>query len=194
MSDKALALLEQVRDCTLCRDQLPFVPRPVLQYHPDARILIAGQAPGRKAHELCRPFDDVSGNRLRDWLGVTREQFYNPALFALVPMGFCYPGKGKSGDLPPRPECAATWRDQLLAELPRIQMTLVLGQYALAYHFGRQRGTLAEQVKNWRDTWPQQVPLPHPSPRNIGWLQRNLWFEAELLPKIKQRVEELIRP
>ncbi len=159
---------------------------------PEARVLIAGQAPGRKVHESGVPFDDPSGNRLREWLGVTREVFYDPKQFALVPMGFCFPGTGRSGDLPPRPECASAWRKQLLAHLRRVELTLVLGQYAQAYHFGKSRAALTELVRSWRTHWPHRVPLPHPSPRNNRWLSRNPWFEAEVLPPLRERVSELL--
>ncbi|MCB0079822.1 MAG: uracil-DNA glycosylase family protein, partial [Caldilineaceae bacterium] len=163
-------LLSDVRGCTICAAHLPHGPRPVVQMHPNARILIAGQAPGRKVHESGIPFDDASGDRLRDWMGITRAIFYNPQQIAILPMGFCYPGTGKAGDLPPRPECAPAWRAQLLAALPNIELTLVLGQYAQTYHFGKTGRTLTETVRAWRDYWPQMVPLPHPSPRNNLWL------------------------
>lgn len=184
-------LLAQVRACTLCQAHLPLGPRPVVQLDPRARILIVGQAPGRKVHESGVPFDDASGERLRDWLGVTREEFYDPAKFAIVPMGLCYPGGGKSGDNPPRPECVPAWRTQLLAHLRKIELTLVLGQHAHAYHFtGKQ--SLTERVSYWRSYWPQQVPMPHPSPRNNLWLRRNPWFEAEVVPTLQRRVAALL--
>ena len=186
------SLLAEVRACTLCKDHLPLGPRPVLQLHPRARVLIAGQAPGRKVHDSGVPFDDASGNRLREWLGVTREVFYDPEQIAIVPMGFCFPGSGRSGDLPPRQECAPAWRDQLLGKLRHLEVTLVLGQYAQAYHFGKARSSLTELVKSWRDYWPHMVPLPHPSPRNNLWLRRNPWFEVELLPSLRRRVSEVL--
>jgi uracil-DNA glycosylase len=186
------SLLCEIRACAICDAHLPLGPRPVLQLGPEARILIAGQAPGRKVHESGVPFDDPSGNRLREWLGVTREVFYDPKQFALVPMGFCFPGTGRSGDLPPRPECAPAWREQLLAHLRRVELTLVLGQYAQAYHFGKPRASLTELVRSWRTHWPHTVPLPHPSPRNNRWLSRNPWFEAEVLPPLRERVSELL--
>ena len=186
------SLLTEVRACTLCEADLPLGPRPVLQLHPRARILIAGQAPGRKVHDSGVPFDDASGNRLREWLGVTREVFYDPEQIAILPMGFCFPGSGRSGDLPPRPECAPAWRDQLLGKLRHLEVTLVLGQYAQVYHFGKARSSLTELVKSWRDHWPRMVPLPHPSPRNNLWLRRNPWFEVELLPSLRRRVSEVL--
>ena len=186
------SLLGQVRACTICAAHLPLGPRPVLQLHPRARILIAGQAPGRKVHESGVPFDDPSGHRLRQWLGVTRDTFYDPEQIALLPMAFCFPGNGKSGDLPPRPECAPAWRQQLLGHLGHLEITLVLGQYAQAYHFDKTTSSLTQRVQAWRTYWPNMVPLPHPSPRNNLWLRRNPWFEAELLPSLQQRVSEIL--
>jgi uracil-DNA glycosylase len=186
------SLLYEIRACAICEAHLPLGPRPVLQLDSRARVLIAGQAPGRKVHESGVPFDDASGNRLREWLGVTREVFYDPKQFALVPMGFCFPGSGRSGDLPPRPECAPAWREQLLGHLRHIELTLVLGQYAQAYHFGKSSASLTELVKSWRSHWPHTVPLPHPSPRNNLWLRRNPWFEAEVLPPLRERVSALL--
>lgn len=186
------SLIAEVRACTICAAHLPHGVRPVVQFHPDARLLIAGQAPGRKVHASGIPFDDVSGNRLRDWMGIDRDVFYDPELVALLPMGFCYPGTGKSGDLPPRPECAPAWRAQLLARLDKLQLTLVIGQYAQAYHLDEPKSSLTEIVQRWRDYWPNVVPLPHPSPRNNLWLRRNPWFEMQLLPMLRQRVAEVL--
>lgn len=186
------ALLAEVRACTLCAAELPLGPRPVLQAHPAARILVAGQAPGRKVHASGVPFDDVSGDRLRAWLGVTREAFYDPRQFAILPMGFCYPGTGRSGDLPPRPECAPAWRARLLRGLRHVQLTLVIGQYAQAWHLPGAGDSVTEVVESWRTHWPQVVPLPHPSPRNQLWLRRHPWFEARLLPALRRRVAEVL--
>ena len=186
------SLLTEVRACTICKAHLPLGPRPVLQLHPKARVLIAGQAPGRKVHDTGVPFNDASGNRLRAWLSVTREVFYDPAQIAILPMGFCFPGSGRSGDLPPRPECAPAWRKQLLGQLRHLEVILVLGQYAQAYHFGEASSSLTELVKSWRTYWPHMVPLPHPSPRNNLWLRRNPWFEVELLPSVRKRVSEVL--
>lgn len=186
------SLLAEVRACTLCAGHLPLGPRPVLQLHPAARVLIAAQAPGRKVHETGVPFNDASGDRLRSWLGLTREQFYDPELIAIVPMGFCYPGKGKSGDLPPRPECAPRWRAPVLQALKQLRLTLVIGQYAAAYHLPDERSGLTQAVENWRRYWPDLVPLPHPSPTNNGWLARNKWFERELVPAVRARVAEVL--
>ncbi|HEY9091817.1 uracil-DNA glycosylase family protein [Parasphingorhabdus sp.] len=191
-ADNLDGLLKDVRACTICRD-LPLGPRPLVQAGSTAKILIVGQAPGRKTHEIGRPFGDLSGKRLRAWLGVSEEQFYDPALFAILPMGFCYPGTGKGGDLPPRAECAPQWRRPLLDLLPNIELTLILGQYALDWHLGDAKSkTLTETVKRWKTFWPTALPLPHPSPRNIRWFKANPWFEAEVIPALQERVAELI--
>ena len=185
-------LLTEVRACTLCAAHLPLGPRPVVQIHASARILVAGQAPGRKVHASGIPFDDASGERLRDWLGVTRETFYDPKQFAILPMGFCYPGTGTSGDLPPRPECAPAWRQKLLSHVPKLELSLLIGQYAQAYHLPGARTSLTELVQAWREHWPKVVPLPHPSPRNNIWLKRNPWFGDELLPVLRKRVAQVL--
>jgi uracil-DNA glycosylase len=184
-------LLDQVRACHLCAD-LPLGPRPILQLHPEARILVASQAPGRRAHGAGIPFDDPSGDRLRDWLGLDRATFYDPRRLAVLPMGLCFPGTGKGGDLPPRPECAAAWRERLLAQLANLRLTLVIGQYALAWHLPEAKGSLTARVAAWREYGPGLLPLPHPSPRNQLWLKRNPWFEAELVPRLRERVAEAL--
>jgi uracil-DNA glycosylase len=189
----AASLLAEVRACAVCAQHLPLGPRPVFQLHPSARILIAAQAPGRKVHETGIPFNDASGQRLRHWLGVRHESFYDPELFAIVPMGLCYPGKGRSGDLPPRPECAPRWRAPLLNILGRLQLTLVIGQHAASYHLPEERAGLTAAVQNWRRYWPAVVTLPHPSPTNNGWLARNRWFEQELVPMVRARVADILR-
>lgn len=186
-------LLAEVRDCTLCSTQLPHGPRPVLQAHPEASILIVGQAPGRRVHASGIPFQDPSGDRLREWMGVTEELFYDPTRVAIVPMGFCYPGSTKSGDRPPRPECALAWRELVLAELRSVRLTLVLGRYAQAYHLDEAHRSVTENVQRWADFWPTSLPLPHPSPRNRAWFKRNAWFEEEVLPLLRTRVAELLR-
>jgi uracil-DNA glycosylase len=187
------ALLAQVRACRLCEPHLPLGPRPILQADPAARVLVVGQAPGRKAHERGRPFDDVSGDRLRDWLGVDRDTFYDPRRIALLPMGFCYPGTGAGGDLPPRPECAATWRARLLAQLPRVELTVVLGQYAVAWHLpDHAGGRMSDVVRDWRQWWPRLLPAPHPSPRNQRWLREHPWFERRVLPMLRRRIAVLL--
>jgi len=184
-------LLTEIRRCQICAEHLPLGARPVLQLGESARILIAGQAPGRKVHASGVPFDDASGDRLRDWLGVSPDTFYDPTRIAILPMGFCYPGTGRSGDLPPRPECAATWLKPVLANLQHIELTLIIGQYAMAYHLPG-KGPLTEAVRNWQESWPTILPLPHPSPRNNIWLKRNPWFAQEVLPALRRRVAELL--
>jgi uracil-DNA glycosylase len=154
-------------------------------------VLIAGQAPGRRVHLSGIPFDDASGERLREWMGVTREVFYDPKQVAILPMGFCFPGSKKSGDLPPRPECAPAWRAQLLARLRSLEITLVIGQYAQAYHLADKPTSLTDAVKSWTTYWPTVVPMPHPSPRNNLWISRNPWFETELLPALRARLSEV---
>jgi uracil-DNA glycosylase len=186
------ALLGEVRRCTICSEHLPLGPRPILQLHPHARILVAGQAPGRKVHESGAPFADASGDRLRDWLGLTREVFYDPQRVAILPMGFCFPGTSKGGDLPPRPECAPAWREKLLRHLKNVRLTLVIGQYAQAYHLPNAGASVTSTVQSWREHWPSVVPLPHPSPRNNLWLRRNPWFEEDLLPLLRARVAEVL--
>ena len=182
-----------VRACETCKPHLPLGTRPVFQISRTARILVAAQAPGRRVHETGIPFNDPSGDRLRDWMGIDRAAFYDSGRIALLPMGFCYPGTGNSGDLPPRPECADKWRKPLLGFLPDIQLTLVIGQYAQAWHLGeRQKKTLTETVKNWKKYWPKAVTLPHPSPCNNIWLRKNPWFEEEILPVLKDKVGHLL--
>jgi uracil-DNA glycosylase len=185
-------LLESIHACRICAPQFPHGPRPVVQLHADARILIAGQAPGRRVHSTGVPFDDVSGDRLRDWMGVGRETFYDPKIMAIVPMGFCFPGKGRSGDLPPRPECAATWRDEEMSCLRNVEFTLVIGRYAQAWHLETGRSIVTDVVQGWRRYWPDRMPLPHPSPRNRQWVSRHPWFEAEVLPALRERVGEIL--
>ena len=187
------ALLDEVQRCTLCASHLPAGPRPVLQAGARACILVAGQAPGRKVHASGIPFDDASGDRLRAWMGVSREEFYDARRIAILPMGFCYPGTGASGDLPPRPECAPRWRERLLAAMPHVALTLVLGRHALQWHLPEHRSTpLTEVVQDWRTTWPGLLVLPHPSGRNNGWLKANPWFEDEVLPPLRARIRALI--
>ncbi len=185
--------MQEVLACTRCPD-LPLGPRPILQVASNARILIAGQAPGSKTHAKGVPFDNASGNRLRDWLGIDQSTFYDPTKIAILPMAFCFPGTGKGGDLPPPKRCAEIWRGKLLSELARIDLTLIIGQYALDWHLrDRQSRTLTETVKNWQDYWPHQLPMPHPSPRNNRWLKKNPWFELEVLPVLRERVQLLLR-
>jgi len=187
-------LVREAAGCTLCKADLPLGPRPVFQVQNTARILVAAQAPGTKVHASGRPFTDASGDRLREWMGVSSETFYDPSRVAILPMGFCYPGRGKSGDLPPRSECAPAWRQRFLDLLPDLELTLVIGQYAHAWHLkGRQQRTLTETVRDWRAFGPVVIPLPHPSPRNNLWLKRNPWFADELLPVLARRVQCVLR-
>lgn len=186
-------MLSEIRGCRLCEPGLPLGPRPILQWHPDARILIASQAPGRRAHDNGVPFSDASGERLRDWLGVDADTFYDQRRFAILPMGFCYPGSGRSGDLPPRPECAAAWRQRLLAGLKNLQLTLAIGRYAIDWHLPNATGkSLTEVVAGWERDWPNILPMPHPSPRNQRWLRDHPWFGEQVLPRLKSRVAELV--
>lgn len=184
-------LLEQVRACDLCAASLPLGPRPVLRANASARLLIIGQAPGTRVHETGIPWNDPSGDRLRQWLGWDRERFYDESQTAIVPMGFCYPGKGKSGDLPPRPECAPQWHPPLLELMPAIELVLLVGQYAQRHYLPDAKATLTETVRAFRDYGPRYVPLPHPSPRNQLWLKKNPWFERDVVPYLQARVAEL---
>lgn len=186
-------LLDSVRQCRLCEKSLPMGPRPVLQIDPRASILIAGQAPGRRVHESRIPFDDPSGDRLREWLSISREVFYDATKVAILPMGFCYPGTGKSGDLPPRPECAKAWRHQLLQRLPNIKLTLVIGKYAQKWHLPKMEKNLTETVRAWKGYGDGVMPLPHPSPRNNIWLKKNPWFSESLLPELKKAAKHALK-
>lgn len=186
-------LLREVRSCTLCKGHLPFEPRPVLRAKASARILIVGQAPGTKVHASGIPWNDASGERLRLWMGVDSDTFYDESRIAIIPMGFCYPGKGKSGDLPPRPECAPHWHEALLAHLKELRLILLIGQYAHAYYLGkRRRANLTETVQAFADYGPLYLPLVHPSPRNQLWLKKNPFFEEMLVPHLRKRVHELL--
>ena len=189
---KLTELMREIRGCEVCAADLPLGPRPILSAHRDARLLIVGQAPGKRVHESGVPWDDPSGDRLREWLGVDRKTFYDRKRIALVPMGFCYPGTGKSGDLPPRKECAELWHEKVLGKLPNVKLTLLLSRYAQAYYLGeREKKTLTETVRAWREYVPAYLPLPHPSPRNNRWLAKNEWFEGDVLPYLRRRVARL---
>lgn len=181
-------LVEKVRACALCADRLDHGVRPVLQLNPSARILIAGQAPGSRVHATGVPFDDPSGDRLRHWMGISRETFYDASKVAIIPMGLCYPGKGKSGDLPPIPLCAETWRKRLMGAIPNIRLTLVIGKYAMDWHLPERRGNLTETVKAWSSYDGGIMPLPHPSPRNNIWLKKNPWYEEQVIAELRRRV------
>ncbi|MBD3641938.1 MAG: uracil-DNA glycosylase family protein [Marinobacter sp.] len=185
-------LVRRVRACTICKDVLPLGPRPVVQLSESSRILVVGQAPGRRVHETGLPFNDPSGDRLRQWMGVTRDTFYDEQKMAILPMGFCYPGTGRSGDLPPRPECADAWREALLARLPDIRLTLLIGQYAHAWHLGNRKRSVTENVRAWEQYWPDIIPMPHPSPRNNLWLRNNPWFERDVVPAMQARIAEVL--
>lgn len=183
------ALLGEIRACRICAASLPQGPRPILTAHPSARILVAGQAPGQRVHQSGIPWKDASGDRLREWLGIDAEVFYDARRVALVPMGFCYPGSTSSGDRPPRAECREAWHDRLLPHLKGIRLRIVIGQYAQAYYLGDRQGErLTDTVAAWRSFLPGTIPLPHPSPRNGIWLRRNPWFERALLPELRRRV------
>lgn len=184
--------LQAARTCTLCAAHLPHGPRPIIQLGAEARLLLVGQAPGRKVHASGIPWDDASGDTLRTWLGLDKATFYDPAHVALLPMGLCYPGTGKSGDLPPRPECAPQWHQPALAHMPGIRMTLLIGAYAQARYLPEPGGTLTDTVARFRDYAPHIWPLPHPSPRNRPWLARNPWFEQTLLPALRVAVVEAL--
>lgn len=186
------ALLAAVRDCRACEADLPLGPRPVLRASETARILIVGQAPGVRVHTTGTPWDDLSGERLRAWMGVDKETFYDKSRIAIIPMGYCYPGRGTGGDMPPRRECATLWLDQLLARLPQIELTLLIGQYAQRHFLGnRRKPSLAETVRAWRECAPDFIPLPHPSPRNQPWFKQHPWFERQLVPVLRARINAL---
>lgn len=185
------SLLTEVRACTVCADSLDAGPRPIVQLSRSAGIVIIGQAPGRRVHESGVPWDDPSGDRLRSWLELSPDEFYDPAKVAIVPMGFCFPGSAKSGDLPPRPECAPLWHDRLFAELPEDRLEIVIGVYAQRRYIEEPGRNLTETVANWRRYLPRQLVLPHPSPRNASWFRRNPWFEAEVVPALRRRVAEV---
>ncbi len=185
-------LLAEIRQCHFCEDNLPLGPRPVLNVAASARILIIGQAPGLRVHETGIPWNDPSGDRLRNWLGVDRNTFYDVSKFAIMPMGFCYPGKGKSGDLPPRRECAPLWHPQLLKNLPNIRLTLLIGSYAQNYYMNDKKVTLTDRVAAWPEYLPSIFPLVHPSPRNTYWLQKNPWFSSELVPVLRREVTKYL--
>ena len=187
-------LLKEVRACEICAPDLPLGPRPTVVAKSSAKIMIIGQAPGTKVHETGIPWSDPSGDRLRNWLRVTREMFYDGSKIALMPMGFCYPGRlERGGDNPPRPECAPAWHEKILAGLPNIELTLLVGMYAQKYYLAEQnKKTLTETVRHWQEFAPAMIPTPHPSWRTTAWLKKNLWFEAELLPVLQQKVRKLL--
>lgn len=202
-----ITLLQKIESCTLCAEHLPLGPRPVVRASKSARILIIGQAPGTKVHASGIPWDDASGKRLREWLQTDPDIFYDSSKIAIIPMGFCYPGKGKSGDLPPRKECAPHWHETLLQCMPNIELTLLVGNYAQQYYlkdassnhnsdpsdsYLKKYKTLTERVKHWHNAPAGFIPLPHPSPRNQIWLKKNAWFEDEVVPHIRAEVQRLL--
>lgn len=194
MPTRLSRLLEEVRACRLCAAHLPFPPRPVLRARATARLLIVGQAPGVRVHQTGIPWNDPSGDRLRDWLGLSREAFYDESRIAIIPTGFCYPGKGQRGDLPPRPECAPRWHPLLRAALPEVRLTLLIGGHAQAYYLGRRRReALAATVRAWREYLPEFAPLPHPSPRNVLWLRRHSWVESQVVPAVRRLVHRVLQ-
>jgi len=190
MRNRFRTLTKDISLCQICANDLSHEPKPIFQLNPKARILIAGQAPGRKAHESSTPFDDPSGDRLRDWMGVSKDAFYDATKIAILPMSFCYPGHSRAGDLPPRRECAPAWRQLILQELPNIKLTLVIGNYAIKWHLAAAaKKNLTETVKAWQSYAPEIIPLPHPSPRNNIWLSKNRWFEKKLLPVLRDSID-----
>lgn len=186
-------LLRRVRACTVCAAHLPYPPKPVLRAKASARLMIVGQAPGRKVQETGIPWNDPSGDRLREWLQLSKEEFYDESRIAIIPAGFCYPGKGKSGDMPPRPECAPLWHPPLRAALPEVELTLLVGSYAQEHYLGKLRkGSLSDTVKAFTEYVPAYFPLPHPSPRNRLWLRQRPWFDTDVLPVLRERVGALL--
>ncbi len=182
-------LLQEIKACTVCEEHLPLGPRPVVSASPNSKIVIIGQAPGTAVHESGVPWDDPSGKRLREWMNISDEDFYDPKKVALIPMGFCYPGKGKTGDLPPRPECAPLWHEPLLSQMPEIELTLLFGTYAQSYYLpDNTYKTLTETVKNHKEFLPKFLPMPHPSPRNNIWLKKNSWFSDEVIPFLQKKI------
>lgn len=188
-------LLVSIRACTVCAGHLAAGPRPIVQFSRTSRLVIVGQAPGARVHASGIPWDDASGDRMRDWTGLSKPDFYDPANVALVPMGFCFPGSRAGGDLPPRPECAALWHDRVMAVLPEDRLILLVGSYAQARYLGRdRRGSLTETVRDFEAYGPGLFPLPHPSWRSGGWMQRNPWFAFDVLPALRTRLARLRLP
>ncbi len=188
-------LLENIANCTHCAKALNHQPRPVVAAHPESKIIIIGQAPGSVVHRTGIPWDDQSGKNLRSWLDISNADFYDASKVAIIPMGFCYPGKGKSGDLPPRKECAPLWHDQLISQLPEVKLTLLIGKYAQDYYLQKEaKKNLTETVKNFEEYLPKYFVLPHPSPRNNIWMAKNAWFKSEVLPSLKSIVSFILNP
>ena len=187
-------LCSQAKSCKTCSGKIPFDPNPVFQVRKSSKVLIVGQAPGTKVQQTGIPWNDPSGEELRRWMDVDREQFYDAEVFGILPMGLCYPGKGKSGDLPPRPECAPLWHPKFLDEMKEIRLVLLIGNYAQAYYLGaRRKSNLTETVKSYQEYLPEFFPLVHPSPRNRIWQKRNPWFEEEVVPSLRERIFEILK-
>lgn len=186
-------LKKEIKNCTICQEHLPHGCNPVFTASPSSKVVIIGQAPGRIVHETGVAWDDKSGDNLRSWLNVSKEQFYDTSIFALIPMGFCYPGTGKSGDLAPRKECAPQWHDLLLQSMDQVELTLLVGQYAQKYYLkDRAKKNLTETVRHFEEYLPKYLPLPHPSPRNNIWMSKNPWFAEDLLPLLASRIEPFL--
>lgn len=186
-------LKEKISACTLCKEHLPLGPAPVVSFRPESKILIIGQAPGTKVHYSGIPWNDASGKRLRQWMDLSTTEFYDASKIAIVPMAFCYPGRGKSGDLPPRKECAPQWHDQIFQFLPQLELTLLVGQYAQRYYLKENRlQNLTKTTRNFEIYLPKYFPLVHPSPRNQLWLKRNPWFEQNLVPVLQKKVKLIL--
>ncbi|MBI1291292.1 uracil-DNA glycosylase family protein [bacterium] len=188
MSARLEEVLREARACRVCEAHLPLGPRPVLRASATARVLLVGQAPGTRVHATGIPWNDPSGDRLREWLCIDKADFYDESKLAIIPMGLCYPGNAERGDMPPRPECAPLWMPRLLPLLQGRRLTLLIGQYAIGYFLGRRaEKSLTETVRNWEEYQPDYFPLPHPSPRNILWRRNNPWFEEEIVPELRRR-------
>jgi uracil-DNA glycosylase len=186
-------LLDEISECQLCKDHLPYLPKPILALSAQSKILIIGQAPGQKVQDTGIPWNDKSGDELRLWLGVNKQQFYDTRIFGIMPMGFCYPGKGKSGDLPPRPECADTWHKRLFSELKNVELILLVGSYAQNYYLkDHAKNTLTETVSNFKEYLPRYFPLVHPSPRNGIWQKKNAWFKKDVIPELQRLTHSII--
>lgn len=194
IAQKMKKLIAEIKKCTVCNPHLKLGAHPVLNAHAESKIIIIGQAPGLIVHQTGVPWDDKSGENLRNWMGIKNDTFYDPKKIAIIPMGFCYPGKGKSGDLPPRKECAPLWHEQLLSKMKKVKLTLLIGSYAQNYYLGKtKKRTLTETVKNYKEYLPTHFVLPHPSPRNNIWQAKNKWFKDEVLPELKLLVAKHIK-
>ena len=185
-------IIREIESCRVCEEDLPLGPRPILSVQQKSKIIIIGQAPGSIVHKSGIPWDDKSGENLRRWMGINNEVFYDASKIALIPMGFCYPGKGKSGDNPPRKECAPLWHQVLLNKLNEVELTILIGKYAQEYYLGKTKDTLTELVKNYNSFLPQYLALPHPSPRNNIWQAKNPWFKEDVLPELKNRIRKIL--